>query len=286
MRGAQGTRSRLLSAVVVSSCLCLQWLSAGASLAAQRSPIPAGAQYAALGSSYAAGYGIRPQTPGAGACGRSLVDYPHLVAAALHLRLDDVSCGGAVIANVLTRPQGSAPPQIDAVTAATRLVTMTVGGNDVNYVGTAIACGQPHATCVTSASPAETEAAFQVLPRALNRLIRVVRARAPSAVIVLVTYVRIVPPTSCPALHYPPAARTLVASMGQRLERVFVSVARANKIVLVDPYSVGASHGPCARGNNRWVAGLVPTNGFEYHPTAAAHRAMARMVEQALAKSS
>jgi lysophospholipase L1-like esterase len=285
MRGAKGTRSRFLVAVVLS-WLCVQSLSTGAIAAAQGSRLPAGAQYAALGSSYAAGYGIKPLTPNAGACGRSLVDYPHLVAAALHLRLDDVSCGGAVIANVLTRPQRAAPPQIDAVTAATRLVTMTVGGNDVNYVGTAIACGYPHSTCVTSASPAETNAAFQVLPRALNRLIRVVRTRAPSAIIVLVTYVRIVPPTSCAALNYSPAAGSLVASMGQRLERVFVSVARANKIVLVDPYALGATHGPCARGNNRWVAGLVPTNGFEYHPTAAGHRAMAHMVEQALARSS
>jgi lysophospholipase L1-like esterase len=286
MRGAKGTRSRILLAVVVTSGLCVQWFSTSSIAAAQGSQLPAGAQYAALGSSYAAGYGIKPLTPNAGACGRSLVDYPHLVAAALHLQLDDVSCGGAVIGNVLTRPQGAAPPQIDAVTAATRLVTMTVGGNDVNYVGTAIACGQPHSTCVTSASGAATNAAFQVLPRALNRLIRVVRTRAPSALIVLVTYVRIVPPTSCATLNYTPAARSLVASMGQRLERVFVSVARENKVILVDPYALGATHGPCARGNNRWVAGLVPTNGFEYHPTAAGHRAMARMVEQALARSS
>jgi lysophospholipase L1-like esterase len=235
-----------------------------------------------MGSSYAAGFGIQPQEPGAGNCGRSELDYPHLVATRLHLELDDVSCGGAVTANALDTPQGSAPPQIDAVTAKTRLVTMTIGGNDVNYVGTAIECGQPNSTCVATANPAQVDAAFQALPRSLTELIQAVRAKAPSAIIVLVTYPRLVPPTACPALHYTPAATRLVASMGARLERTFVTVAKADHVRLVDPYVIGSTHGPCVKGANKWVAGLVATNGFEYHPTVAGHQEMAHLVEQEL----
>jgi lysophospholipase L1-like esterase len=235
-----------------------------------------------MGSSYAAGFGIQPQVPGAGSCGRSELDYPHLVAARLHLDLNDVSCGGAVTANALDTPQDSAPPQIDAVTAKTRLVTMTIGGNDVNYVGTAIECGQPNSTCVATANPAQTDAAFQALPHSLTDLIQAVRAIAPSAVIVLVTYVRLVPPTACPALHYTPASTRLVASMGARLERVFVAVAKADHVRIVDPYTIGAEHGPCAEGANKWVAGFIATNGFEYHPTVAGHQEMAHLVEQEL----
>jgi lysophospholipase L1-like esterase len=235
-----------------------------------------------MGSSYAAGFGIQPQEPDSGSCGRSLLDYPHLVATKLHLELDDVSCGGAVTANALDTPQGSASPQIDAVTTRTRLVTMTIGGNDVNYVGTAIECGQPNSTCVTTTNPAATDAAFQALPHSLTELIQAVRAKAPSVIIVLVTYVRLVPPTACPALHYTPAATRLVASIGSRLQQVFLTVAKDDDVRLVDPYSVGAEHGPCARGANKWVAGLVATNGFEYHPTVAGHQQMARLVEQDL----
>jgi lysophospholipase L1-like esterase len=235
-----------------------------------------------MGSSYAAGFGIQPQAPGAGSCGRSELDYPHLVAARLHSELDDVSCGGAVTANALDRPQGSAPPQIAAVTPKTRLVTMTIGGNDVNYVGTAIECGQPNSTCVATANPDQIDAAFQALPHSLTELIEAVRAKAPSAIIVLVTYPRLVPPTACPALHYTPAATRLVASMGARLERVFVRVAKTDQVRLVDPYVIGAAHGPCATGANKWVAGLVATNGFEYHPTVAGHEEMAHLVEQEL----
>ena len=241
-----------------------------------------GSQYVAMGSSYAAGYGIQPQVPGAGSCGRSELDYPHLVAAKMHLKLDDVSCGGAVTANALDTPQGSAPPQIDAVTSKTRLVTMTIGGNDVNYVGTAIECGQPNSTCVATANPAETDAAFQALPHSLTDLIKAVRAKARSAIVVLVTYVRLVPPTACPALHYTPAATRLVASIGARLQGVSVTVANDDHVRLVDPYAIGAAHGPCATGTNRWVAGLVATNGFEYHPTVAGHQEMAHLVEQDL----
>ena len=57
---------------------------------------PAPLTYAALGDSYASGALI--PTPGSAdpaGCVRSNRNYPHLVAAALHLVLTDVSCGGA-----------------------------------------------------------------------------------------------------------------------------------------------------------------------------------------------
>jgi len=283
----------VVSAVVVDSCsgatnrgaAVSSSTSTSASSTRQSGNLEPGLQYVALGSSYAAGFGIEPQQPGSRGCGRSLVDYPHLVAAKLHLQLDDVSCGGAVTANALNTPQGSAPPQIDAVTSQTRLVTMTIGGNDVNYIGTAIECGQPNSTCTATANTAQIDAAFAALPSSLTQLIQAVRSKAPSAIIVLVTYPRLVPPTQCPALHYTPAAARLVGSMGQRLQQVFVTVAREDQVQIADPYVVGATEGPCATGTDMWVAGLVASNGFEYHPTVAGHQEMARLVEQDLGNS-
>jgi lysophospholipase L1-like esterase len=286
MRSAKRRCLGLLVAVSVPLCLLASsgpanaWTTSRSAKVAPRSgKVAPGSEYVALGSSYAAGFGIQPQTTSAGSCGRSAVDYPHLVAAKLRLNLTDVSCGGAVTANALNTPQGSAPPQIDAVDSTTRLVTITIGGNDVGYIATAIECGQPGSTCAATANPAQITAAFQALPGSLSALIQAVRTKAPSADIVLVTYPRLVPPTSCPALHYSPAATNLVASIGSRLERVFVSVAKAQHVQLVDPYVIGAAHGPCAKGANRWIAGLVPTNGFEYHPTVAGHQEMAHLVE-------
>jgi lysophospholipase L1-like esterase len=285
MRDTGVGRVWLVVAVSLPLCLLMQWTAMGTSAASESATVPPGSQYAAMGSSYAAGFGIQPLEPGAGACGRSLIDYPHLVAAKLHLQLNDLSCGGAVIANALRKPQGSNPPQIEAVTSKTRLVTMTIGGNDVGYIATAIACGQPNSTCAATANQAQINAAFKALPGALTKLIQAVRTRAPSATIVLVTYPRLVPPTPCPALHYTAAAARLVGSMGSRLEQVFVTVAKADHVRLADPYVLGATHGPCATGTNKWVAGLVPSNGFEYHPTAAGHQEMAQLVEGALGSS-
>jgi lysophospholipase L1-like esterase len=285
-RRSRGGHSPLSALVAIPLLLLGSLVFAAGSGAATKVKLPAGAQYVAIGSSYGAGFGIQPQEPGnPGGCGRSEIDYPHLVAAKLHLQLDDVTCGGATTANALTTPQGANPPQIDAVTPETRLVTMTIGGNDVNYVVTAIECGAPNATCATTANTAQIDAAFQALPDSMSQLIAAIRTKAPKATIVLVTYLRLVPPTPCAALEYTPAATRLVASIGQRLEHVFVSVAKAHHIGLVDPYAIGAKHGPCAKGSQKWIAGLTPTNGFEYHPTAAGHRQMAHMVEQELAAS-
>ena len=142
------------------------------------------------------------------------------------------------------RPQGSTPPQIEAVTSHTRLVTMTIGGNDVNYIGTAIECGQPNSTCTATANPAQIDAAFQALPHALTDLIQAIRTKAPSAIIVLVTYPRLVPPTACPALHYTPAATRLVGSMGQRLEQVFVTVAKTDHV---------STRGPLRHRSDTWA---------------------------------
>jgi lysophospholipase L1-like esterase len=278
-------RRRLSQRAAILTGLATLLLPTGATGATGSSTLSPGGRYVAIGSSYAAGYDIRPLEPDSGSCGRSQVDYPHLVAAKLRLRLDDVSCAGAVTANALRTPQGSAPPQIDAVTPRTRLVTLTIGGNDVNYIGTAIACGQPNSTCAATADPAQTNAAFRALPHSLTKLIQAIRKKAPSATIVLVTYPRLVPPTACRALHYTPAATRLVGSIGERLEQVFVTVAKSDHVSLVDPYVLGAAHGPCATGTNNWVAGLVAANGFEYHPTAAGHQEMAHLVEQTLSKS-
>ncbi|WP_280391407.1 GDSL-type esterase/lipase family protein, partial [Nocardia wallacei] len=128
-------KSRMLSAVgaVLAVALC--------GGAAQGVTAPSGDRYVALGSSYAAGPGLEPVEDGP--CARSGQNYAHRVAAAAGLDLVDASCSGATTADVLNRSQTVAgtlmPPQIGAVTSYTRLVTVTVGGNDLNLVGSMLA---------------------------------------------------------------------------------------------------------------------------------------------------
>jgi hypothetical protein len=70
-------------------------------------------RYVALGSSMAAGPGIRPRAPGAPwPAFRSARNYAHLVANALGLDLVDMTYTNATTANVLAETQHGAPPQI------------------------------------------------------------------------------------------------------------------------------------------------------------------------------
>lgn len=256
--------------------------SAASASVAPRTSAPAiapGAKYVSLGSSIASGYGISVQS----ACGRSSRDYGQLIAAKLQLKLVDVSCGAAVIPNVLDTKQGEAPPQIDAVTADTKLITISVGGNDIGFNGTALACGDPNSHCT---APAGLEANLAALPGTLQSMVDRLRAKAPLARIVFVTYPREMPVTNCPALSLSDDELALLRSMGERLEATFVKVLGKSSVTFVDPYAVPGDHTACAAAGERWTNGYnVPTGeGFAYHPTALGHQAMAEMVEQALAR--
>src|SRR5689334_20260503 len=97
----------------------------------------AGLDYVAIGSSFAAGPGIPPAQSGSGAaaCARSAGNYASIVAREIGANLTDASCSGATTANVLTDSQSGQPPQVSAVTSTTKVVTVTIGGNDVDYLG-------------------------------------------------------------------------------------------------------------------------------------------------------
>src|SRR4051794_29640186 len=83
----------------------------------------AGAEYVALGDSDSSGAGIPPVADAR--CARSKMNYPSLVAKAMHYSsFDDVTCGGATTTDLVedrTLGDSSLEPQLDAVGRATRL---------------------------------------------------------------------------------------------------------------------------------------------------------------------
>ena len=92
--------------------------------------------YVAMGSSFAAGIGLGPRAPGSPiACMRTINGYPQQLARLLHITILDVTSSGATTAHILHGGQYFQRAQLDAVTAATQLVTITSGGNDIGYVG-------------------------------------------------------------------------------------------------------------------------------------------------------
>ena len=168
------------------------------------SEIPAGSRYVAMGSSFGAGPGIAPRAPGSPrrAC-RSASNYAHLVARDLGLDLHDVTYSGATTADILRPSARGQPAQLDAVTRATRLVTLTAGGNDVGYLPRLTLASLPwplrmlpraRAQVAGFGDPAATDERFASLGRNLQAIARGVADRAPDCRILFVDYLTILPP--------------------------------------------------------------------------------------------
>jgi len=230
------------------------------------SSVKPGDGYVALGSSFASGFGISVQSTG---CGRSSRDYAQLIAQRYRLKLTDAT------------PQGKNPPQMTAISPETKLITVTVGGNDIGYIATAFTCGDPTNVCT---EPPNLRLTLSATEDALERMFAKIKAAAPSATVILVTYPRVVGGKNCPALSVTDAEADLVRSMGEQLEQMFLTVVKNADAVLVDPYAAAGDHTACAPASQRWTAGHVAVDGFPYHPTALGHREMANMIIEALGK--
>jgi lysophospholipase L1-like esterase len=250
--------------------------STASTVSAKAVKLKKGAVYVSLGSSLASGFGIANQSP---TCGRSDKAYGPLVAAKYGLQLVDVSCGAATVPNVVDQAQGPNPPQIDAVTADTKLVTIGLGGNDIGYNGTALACGDPTNVCTAPPTLAADEA---TLPGKLDAMLAAVKAKAPSATIVLVTYPREFPKTNCPALSLTDEELAILQQMGAAVEKALVGAAKKAGVLLADPYVQRGDHTACAPAGRQWTAGKDVTDGFAYHPTALGHQKMAALINRAL----
>ena len=249
--------------------------------------------YVALGSSFASGPGIHPILDAG--CGRSGNNYAHLVAERLGYDLIDVTSGGATVDDVLARPQalmaGGRVPQIEAVLPDPDLVTVTVGGNDVEYLLTLLRCsycadpaGAPAGAGEffgTPIDPGAVDAALAVLPARLAGLVDAVRERAPRARVVLVDYLTIVPERGGGAFPMSEEHRRFCADVGLRLAAATAEAARASGADLVRASVHSAAHAvgtaePWVTGwvFGDWLAGDVAP----YHPNAAGMRAVADLL--------
>lgn len=248
-----------------------------------------GAQYVAMGSSYAAGPMLPPGKPGAPArCGQSLNNYPTLLAERFGMVLIDRSCSGATTNHVLG-PWGDIPPQIDGITADTRLVTVTIGGNDLNYVGnlfnatcafnarTVAASGAKPKPCAPVKVP--TEADYVRDEAQLNEIARRVRAAAPQARLVFVQYLTPLPSTgslcAVTPVNEPDAA--IIREIGRRLAEITGRVALANGALVVEMNQASANHTPCDA--EPWMIGAPQgydgKQGLQWHLNKAGMQATA-----------
>ena len=247
-----------------------------------------------MGSSFAAGPGIPDyyETP-ALPCARSTGNYAHLLAARLNLALTDVSCSGATTAH-LTGPRAVAtgasfPPQLDALTPDTRLVTITIGGNDISYISrlNAAGCNMLAAQsfdkekCPSVTAP--DEAAYAALTTAMDGIAKEVRRRSPTARLVFVDYLTILPETGdCDALRLFDFDAEVSRSVARRLATITAQVAANNAADIVKASDLSSDHNTCSA--NPWLNGypVWDKSGTPLHPNAKGMIAIADALEKLL----
>ncbi|OBK93515.1 hydrolase [Mycobacterium asiaticum] len=244
-------------------------------------------RYVALGSSMAAGPGIRPRAAGAPwRAGRSARNYPHLVAERAGLDLTDVTYSGATTAHVLTDRQHGRAPQITALNGSETLVTITIGGNDVGYVPLLTAASLPALarrllgglTGELLDADAREDALTEVFG-SLCEVGRAVRQRAPQARVLFVDYLTILPPADQAA---PPLDRGH-AELGRRvaatLERLTAEAAAATDCEVVRAAAASRDHH--AWSERPWTTkpGVpLPFRPAPLHPNGAGMRAVADLI--------
>lgn len=250
--------------------------------------------YVALGDSYTAAPGVPTQDPDDG-CQRSSNNYPHLVAA--HFTgsaLTDVSCSGAdstSLVGVQRTPDGVLhPAQFDALSNDVDLVTIGMGGNDLNLFGTLIggciaaARTDTEGTPCTDLGEKKLQKTIAGIRERLTAAFLGVKDRAPKAEVVAVGYPQIVPATGTCLTLLPIAAGDypFARRVNQQLDDAVRAAAAKAKVGFADVWAATAGHDICA--DDPWINGAQqrPNDAIPFHPFAAEQKAAARAVIAAI----
>lgn len=252
-------------------------------------------RYVALGDSYTAAP-LRPMPERVKGCMRSRHNYPRLIADQLeNTKLVDVSCSGASTVSMFSNQgfddgDSKRPPQLDALTPDTDLVTVSIGANDFRLfnsmifecldVGKADPDGAPCREQNAQGKRDRLERMIERIAPRVRRVVEDIHERAPEARVLLVGYPKLLPASGdCP--------RRLPLAIGdydyarQINKRLAVAIRDAGTSAgaeYVDLYRASRGHDICS--DEPWIAGV---RGAEYramglHPYPVEQRAVAELI--------
>ncbi|MET8283300.1 SGNH/GDSL hydrolase family protein [Micromonospora sp. NPDC005174] len=251
--------------------------------------VPTG-RYVALGDSYTAGPLIPTQVDLN--CLRSNRNYPSLVAAAAgSTSFADVSCSGATTDDILHGGSGqlgiNVPPQLNAVTSSTALVTVQIGGNDIGFSGIIGECaeaslssplGSPCKNRYTAGGTDQLQARIAATVPKVTAVLQAIRRAAPSARVVVLGYPAILPDSGYGCWPVVPIAYQDVPylrGVEKSLNAMLASAAGANGATYADVYTPSIGRDTCKSSGTRWIEGLVPQNSAApFHPNARGEQGM------------
>lgn len=256
-----------------------------------------GIEYVALGDSYTAGPYLRPQTSRyvPGACGQSEVNYPQLVADQLKpASFTDRSCASASIAHFYTPqklPDGEEnPAQGTDIGEQTKLVTMSIGGNDFSLTELLSTClneAGPQNPCdpqaLARASADEFERSVRKFRKAFPQALKDIRERAPETLVVVVGYPQILPDRavrSCVASTSIDApGMVFIDRQVRRLNNILESATRRAGQHYVDTYGPSKGHNVCSDEETRWIEPVATSSDAQpFHPNELGQQKFAELV--------
>jgi lysophospholipase L1-like esterase len=230
--------------------------------------------YTALGDSYSAGLGTGASYTGEDGCGRSPLSYPAEVSAAKDLKLTFAACSGAKTGDVLN-------DQLGSLDSATRYVTISIGGNDVSFLGAVPRCATPSPLTCSSAIAAIEGSLRRTLPERLDSLYSAIRARANRARVIVVGYPWLFAQRACPSLTGIDVGEQMRLNRAiDLLDGAIQARANAHGFQFADPRPAFSAHEICSR--TPWLNGLSTPSSEPLHPNAEGQRAYAALVERAM----
>lgn len=234
-------------------------------LASPTGPAHAAApSYVALGDSYASGTGTRSYISDGTSCQRSTYAYPSLIAAARGYALNFRACSGAKIPDVTNT-------QLGALSASTRYVSISVGGNDAGFSNVLTECAKPGwmSNCNAAINTAQSYIT-NTLPGKLSTLYAAIRSRAPHAKVVVVGYPRIFNGEDCNAgTWFSPDEESRLNQTADLLNSRTSAQAAAKGFSFANPTSRFIGHAVC--DDVEWLNGLSNPISESYHPNRRGH---------------
>ena len=219
--------------------------------------------YVALGDSYSSGVGAGNYIGSSGSCDQSTNAYPALWDAANQpASYVSETCSGATTATVLSS-------QLSALSPATTLVSITVGGNDVGFTSVMETCVLlPTSSCVSAVNHAEALMAAQ-LPGELDSVLSAIHADAPNARVVVLDYPELYDLSrSASCIGLSTTDRTDLNQGADQLDGQIQAAAARHGDVFADVRTAFSGHEIC--DSHSWLHSVNFLDVSEsYHPTAA-----------------
>ncbi|MFH8612382.1 SGNH/GDSL hydrolase family protein [Streptomyces sp. NPDC018029] len=218
--------------------------------------------YVALGDSYSSGVGAGNYDSGSGSCKRSTRAYPALWAAAHSpSSFAFTACSGARTGDVLAN-------QLGPLGAGTGLVSLSVGGNDAGFADVMTTCVlQSESNCLARIDQARRYV-DTTLPGNLDRVYDAIRAKAPSARVVVLGYPRFYKLSGSCAAGLSERERAAINGAADHLNAATEKRAADHGFAFGDVTSTFAGHEICS--GSPWLHSVNWLNiGESYHPTAA-----------------